>query len=490
MEIALPIIRALLAGVFVTAGLAKLADLEGSRAAVAGFGVPQGPARPLGTLLPFAELTVAGLLAFGGTARAGALCALLLLVGFSAGIGAAMARGEAPDCHCFGQLHSEPAGPRTLIRNISLAGLAAIAGFTGAGPGAGLEDVGSLSGIVAAALVAAAVLAAVLTAGALSILGVLRQNGRLLLRVEALEGALRARGIAVPEVQAPSEAGLAVGSEAPEFSLDDLGGATRTLASLRAAGKPVLLFFTDPGCAPCRALMPRIGEWTRTHAGALTIAAIVRGDAERMRAEASEHEVEPLLAEGSQRPVSDAYEARATPSAVLVDAEGRIASPVAAGHAAIVALVERTTAPALQVQRARPAAKPGDPLPVSNGVTDLEGNAAELRDALGRADRILLFWDPGCGFCSRMVGDLQALERDEPAVASSLLLVSRGDPDANRGQGLRVPILLEESFELGPKVGVHGTPSAIRVDADGRIASEVAVGADAVLALARSAEGS
>jgi hypothetical protein len=37
-----------------------------------------------------------------------------------------MARGEAPDCHCFGQLHSESAGWRTLARNGLLA---AIAGF-------------------------------------------------------------------------------------------------------------------------------------------------------------------------------------------------------------------------------------------------------------------------------------------------------------------------------------------------------------------------
>lgn len=154
MEVALTIIRAMLVAVFATAGLAKLADMEGSRGAVAGFGVPERLARPLGTLLPFAELTVTALLLFGGTARAGALGALALLLAFSAGIAAAMARGEAPDCHCFGQLHSEPAGPRTLARNLSLASLAAIAAFAGSDPGAGLEDIGSLSGIAVAAITA------------------------------------------------------------------------------------------------------------------------------------------------------------------------------------------------------------------------------------------------------------------------------------------------------------------------------------------------
>ncbi len=488
MEIAVPIIRALLVGVFALAGAAKLADLEGSRAAVLGFGVPERLARVTGTLLPIAELTIAGLLLFGGTARAGAVGAFLLLLAFCAGIANAMRRGEAPDCHCFGQIHSEPAGPRTLARNGALAGLAAIAAFAGSGPGAGLEDAGSLSGAAVAAIVGALLLAAVVGAAAMALLGLLRQNGRLLLRVEALEGALRARGIAIPEVQAPSEPGLAPGSPAPAFELTDvIGGQRISLESLRAAGKPVLLFFTDPGCGPCRALLPRIGEWRRAHSGTLTVAAITRGDAERMRPEASEHGVEPVLAEPADRMVSEAYEARATPSAVLVDAQGRIASAVAAGEAAIAALVQRTTAPALQVEQLRPAAKPGDPLPGTNGITDLDGVATELPSVLAGRERVLVFWDPNCGFCRRMVGDLNALERDEPGAGGSLVLISRGDAQANRDQGIRAPILLEASFELGPKVGVRGTPSAIRVSADGRVASEVAVGADAVLALARGA---
>ncbi len=129
MDLAQPIIRALLAGAFLVAGLAKLADLPGSRAALAGFGVPARIAGPAGGALPLAELAVAVLLVFNATARIGAVGALVLLLGFSAGIAAAMSRGEARECHCVGQLHSEPAGPRLLARNLSLAGLAAIAAF-------------------------------------------------------------------------------------------------------------------------------------------------------------------------------------------------------------------------------------------------------------------------------------------------------------------------------------------------------------------------
>ena len=56
----------------------------------------------------------------------GALGALLLLLLFIVGIAVNMARGRAPDCHCFGQLHAEPVGWRTLARN---GVLALIAGF-------------------------------------------------------------------------------------------------------------------------------------------------------------------------------------------------------------------------------------------------------------------------------------------------------------------------------------------------------------------------
>src|SRR5882724_5507916 len=102
--------RLILFAVFALAGIAKLLDREGSREAARGFGVPERLAGFVGVALPLAELTAAGLLLVPTTAQAGAILALALLGGFIVAIAAAMARGEAPDCHCFGALHSEPAG--------------------------------------------------------------------------------------------------------------------------------------------------------------------------------------------------------------------------------------------------------------------------------------------------------------------------------------------------------------------------------------------
>src|SRR5437870_574998 len=126
MDIALFAGRVILAGVFLIAGLAKLADRPGARQALIDFGLPTPLASPLGILLPVAELVVAAALIPTATAWWGGLGAFALLLVFVVGIGVNLARGRRPDCHCFGQLHSEPVGWPTLARN---GVLAAVAGF-------------------------------------------------------------------------------------------------------------------------------------------------------------------------------------------------------------------------------------------------------------------------------------------------------------------------------------------------------------------------
>lgn len=484
MDEALLAARLALAAVFVVAGVAKLADLAGSRAAVAGFGLPERLAAPIGTLLPFAEIATALLLLPAATARAGAAAALALLLAFSAGIAASIARGEAPDCHCFGQLHSEPAGPKTLGRNFGLALLAGLVVVAGDNAGPGLfEALGDLSATAALAVLLGIVVAGLLAGGLFAYLQLLGQHGRVLLRVDALEKALRGRGIPIPELEEAPATGIPVGQPAPGFELPDLDGRQVTLAGLVSAGRPTLLFFTDPGCGPCNAMAPRLGEWQREHAERLTTAVITRGGADANLAKAAEHEIAPMLVQGN-REVAELYDAVATPSAVAIDANGRIASPLAAGDRAIAALVARFARPAVEVVQTGPVAAEGEPVPnLGRALSDLDGQEAELAGQLGGAGHLLLFWDPGCGFCQRMLDDVLALEHDSGA--SELLVISKGDPAANRDQGFGAPVLLDESFGLARSVGVHGTPSAVRVDADGRIASGVAVGAEAVLAFAR-----
>jgi hypothetical protein len=65
-------------------------------------------------------------------------------------------------------------------------------------------------------------------------------------------------------------------------------------------------------------------------------------------------------------------------------------------------------------------------------------------------------------------------------------LISSGSPEENRAQGLRSLTLLDDEFSVGSDYGSDGTPSAIMIDAQGRVASELVVGAPEVMKLARS----
>lgn len=301
--------RLLLAAVFATAGLAKLRDLKGSRRAVAEFGVPGRLAPVLGTLLPAAELAVAGALVASPIAAWGALAALSLLLLLAVAIVWNLGRGRAPDCHCFGQLHSSPASLRTVARNL---GLAAAAAFVGVG------------------LAEPAFTVAIAGAGIVALLPALPAAWR----------RLGAAGAGAPEAGAAEREGLPVGTPAPGFRLPALRGLSVTLHSLRAAGRPVLLLFTDPSCGPCIELAPKVARWQRDHAGELTIAVIERRRNGAGQAGTDEHGRRNVLFQRDGE-VSDAYRAQGTPSAVLVGAEGRIASPVAGGAGAIERLVAR-----------------------------------------------------------------------------------------------------------------------------------------------------
>jgi methylamine dehydrogenase accessory protein MauD len=332
----------------------------------------------------------------------------------------------------------------------------------------------------------------------------LRQNGRLLVRIEALEGGLTT-DVAVPapsENEAQPEAGLPLGSQAPGFGLSGIYGETLTLDSLRARGKPVLLLFTHPDCPACTALLPEIGRWQQEHAARLTVSLVSRGTAEENRARSLEHGLTNVLLQDKWE-VAKAYQVKTTPSAVLVGRDGTIGSPLAAGPEAIRALVTQTVgnpgrvptptaAPALSpaanvnghaaAHGVLAAARIGEPAPPIK-LPDLEGKTVSLAGFKGK-ETLVLFWNPGCGFCQGMLDDLKALEADPPKGAPRLLVVSQGTVEANRTMGFRSPVVLDQTFDAGRAFGARGTPSAVLVDRKGNVASELAVGAPAVLQLA------
>jgi thiol-disulfide isomerase/thioredoxin len=500
MDAALLIARLVLAGVFILAGVAKLLDLEGSRKAVIEFGLPAVLASPLALLLPLAELGVAVALIPASSAWLGALGALGLLLLFVVGISVNLARGRKPDCHCFGHLHSAPAGWKTLARNGILAAVAGFvlwAGYNGgdAGPGA-LSWLGALSAAQLLALVGGLVVLSLLAGQWWFLVHLLRQNGRLLVRLETLEESIGAGG----SVVAPSpngsplhqEAeGLPVGSAAPQFSLSGIYGESLTLEALRSSGKTVMALFTDPGCGPCNALLPEVGRWQEEHAHKLTLALISRGAVEENETKAQEHALENVVLQKDWE-VSEAYKVRGTPSAVLISPEGKVASPVAGGAEGIrdllaYAVDQRAQLPMQphqpqnegepcpncgKVHAAAPtmpaAQRVGEPAPEVK-LADLEGKIVELEDFEGQ-ETLVLFWNPGCGFCQQMLPEIKQWEEDRPEASPRLLFVSAGAEEANRDMKLSSPVLLDQNFATGRAFGASGTPSAVLVDAEGRIA--------------------
>src|SRR6266516_4610305 len=83
----------------------------------------------------------------------------------------------------------------------------------------------------------------------------LRQNGRILLRLDALEAQLQQLGTpARTGTAAPSSSALPLGSAAPEFELKDLRGERVSLSRFR--GRRVLLVFFSPQCGYCARLVP------------------------------------------------------------------------------------------------------------------------------------------------------------------------------------------------------------------------------------------
>jgi peroxiredoxin len=325
---------------------------------------------------------------------------------------------------------------------------------------------------------------------------IVKQQGRIILRLDALEQQ-RAAAAQPAEPQ-----GLEVGTEFPAFTLPDLAGAQVALESFR--GKWVLLVHWSPQCGHCDLIAPDLARLQPDFAKrGVQLLLLAHGEVDANRKLAEEH--------GLQCPILLYKDAKApeplanlgTPSAYLLDAEGRVAKPLAVGSDKVPALAaeaanEEVVAeekskrlpgekPLSMSRIVRDGLKAGTPAPTFS-LPDIYGKTVSLDDYRGR--RVLLvFSDPHCGPCDQVAPLLAQSQKKHANNGMAVVMVGRGEIEENRKkaeqQGIQFPVVMQEKWRLSKEYGIFLTPVAFLIDEDGVIANDVAIGPDPIIALAQ-----
>jgi len=325
---------------------------------------------------------------------------------------------------------------------------------------------------------------------------VLRQQGRLLLRIEALERT------GAPEAAAsdPARGGLPLATSFPPFRLPDLRGQEVGLEDFESR---VLLVHWSPECGFCREIaadLARLQTDLRRRTTELVLVSYGSPESNRSLLEANGLHC-PVLLQPDGGTIAG-FARMGTPVAYLLDDKGRIAKPVAVGAREVPELAQEAAGrrrlaserPLSESRIEREGLRAGVPAPTFE-LPDLAGHTVSLAELRGR--RVLLvFSDPECGPCDSLLPDLARLERDGPERDLAFVMISRGEPAENRRKtevhGVDFPVVLQSGWRLSKEYGIFATPVAFLVDEEGVIEHDVARGPAAILALARealSAEG-
>lgn len=330
----------------------------------------------------------------------------------------------------------------------------------------------------------------------------LRQGGRILVRLEAIEQRLP-EVARVPPPESDNVQGLSIGADAPNFALADLNGAQAAFEQFR--GRRVLLTFFNPDCGFCKDMLPDLagGAWAGSEADPVAVI-VSMGSAERNREVFSQSTaLWPRVMLQRDMEVATEYKVGGSPMGYLVSADGKIASELAVGAEELFALVRdgaesavggdgtngrmpvkvyRGNRPVSDSRLQRDGLPAGTPAPAIR-LPSLEGGEVDLQGHLGR--RVLLvFSDPDCGPCQQLTPKLERLHQERADLDT--VVVSRGDAESNRLKFAEAtfPVALQRRWEISKEYGMFATPIGYLIDEQGVIMDDVAVGPEAILALA------
>jgi peroxiredoxin len=128
------------------------------------------------------------------------------------------------------------------------------------------------------------------------------------------------------------------------------------------------------------------------------------------------------------------------------------------------------------------------PLPDFDARTET-GRRWSSRTLRGTA-ALIVAWSPTCRYCASIADDLAAVAPGLDDAGVELVLLATGDARANRAMldesRLSARLVLDDEGRAEAFAGL-GTPVAYLIDTDGRVARPLALGAPAVVALARDA---
>lgn len=324
-----------------------------------------------------------------------------------------------------------------------------------------------------------------------------RQQGRILLRLERLDERLPPAGNAPGAPDGPQmlPPGISLGDTFPSFRLPDVGGEMVALEDLR--GKRVVLVHWGTQCGFCDQIATELAgleDGLRKRNTELLL--MSSGEVEQNRRYAAEHGLRfRTLLQPPGEPI-EAFRMLGTPVAYLLDEQGKVAAPLAIGAHEVPALVREAATGRKRLASQRPLSeskierdglKAGTPAPEFELPT-LDGHPLSLSEYRGRR-LLLVFSDPHCGPCDALSPELAGLHREEPDDGLALLMVSRGEPEENRRKvaqyGLDFPLVIQPGWKVSKQYGIFATPVAFLIDRDGVIERDVANGKGEILALAR-----
>ena len=326
----------------------------------------------------------------------------------------------------------------------------------------------------------------------------IKQQGRMLLRLDGLEGGLPANQQGAVRGVQIAPRGLGVGKPFDSFSLPDLTGRTVALEDFR--GRRVLIVNWSPQCGFCDMIAPDLAK-LQADLGKRNVQLLLvsSADADANRKLMEEHGLEyPVLLLKDQAKLK-AFEGMGTPVAYLLDEQGRVAQPIASGANEVPELAREAATDGGKKKRLRgerslseshierKGLKAGTPAPAFD-LPDIHGHRIALEAYRGR--RVLLvFTDPHCAPCAQLAPDLVRLHKEHRDNGLAVLMVGRGEAEENRRKaeqhGYEFPFILQDRWKLSKEYGIFATPVAFLIDEQGMIARNVAAGADEILALAQ-----